>query len=203
MEHVAPIVLRSSILIKSLSFVYLYFDVCWLSAIYSSIMIKSQPGAASRHVLPCHSTLFSMVSYCRPVLYFRTDTKNLYQCNSGWMFQMQASSTTICGWEMHRLPRRRATNPSSSYIFLKRTGKGDKNKKQPWLLQDHLATQTQYLNGETRNQNGGRPAGLYYLRGLSKNGCHLHHSLLPSLSEKLRTRQTKILQEDIRKIIAL
>ena len=91
-----------------------------------------------------------------------------------WMGNAQIAQTT-------------SHQPIFLVYFLKQTGKGDKNKKQPWLLQDHLATQTQYLNGETRNQNGGRPAGLYYLGGLSKNGCHLHHSLLPSLIKTTHT----------------
>jgi len=87
---------------------------------------------------------------------FRLDVPNVGIVDHNlWMGNAQIAQTT-------------SHQPIFLVYFLKQTGRGDKNKKQPWLRQDHLATQTQYLNGETRNQNGGRPAGLYYLGGLSR-----------------------------------
>ena len=63
MEHVAAIVLRSSILIKSLSFVYLYFDVCWLSAIYffDHDKITTRGSQQACAALPLHPILYGVL----------------------------------------------------------------------------------------------------------------------------------------------
>jgi hypothetical protein len=102
-------VLRSPNLIKLLwALCTLCCDVCW-----STVTIS----------LPLHPILFTMVSYCRHVLHFRTDTRKLIPVPKPirtMYFRLVARNVGIVNHNLwmgkkHRLSGQRA-NPSSSVI---------------------------------------------------------------------------------------